>query len=781
MTGNKPGKDPSYDTASLAGVGYIALLVISLVFTPKLRTLDTNAVRFMLLALINLIALTVVWITGKPRKLNHGIFFTSIPGFLYFTLLVIALLSFTKSLNINESVITWFKLFTGFTTALIVAIIVRRNNKILYPLSVFFTLFLLFDSLTVFYHIAKYISGLEASIVDIKSVYGNKNIFGASLFMKIPFALWLFTYKPGWNKYLGIITSFFAFAGILFLSIRSFFLGSMAILLAYSILSGWEWLKNKNKALLLNLIVFTASMFLAVGIYSLIQNKYYPKSESTQYTSDVATRFSTIANGGGDSRIKIWDNTFKLIEREPLLGVGTGNWKVAVLEIENKTSIDYTYKYKVHNDFLEITSESGILAGIVFALIFLSILGFSGITVFNRNAPSEIRELLFIPLFGIIAYFFDAFFNFPSDRPEILVFFSFCIGTSIAVNTKMNNFSFLNKIKFLFNSRLTLALLVILLSLGFIVLYMNFKSAQSQAIVYKLYKTQKLATPADEVNQSFPSIPDISVLGEPIASNKAYTLMHENRYDDAVKVLRDDHSSPWDSRREHYIAKCFFKTEQTDSALKWALKAYAIKPYLLANVGIICTELQKKGNHREAQRYIIKYLNTVKSNAPAYQLAAEIYYNAGDYTNTTAILDSGLKVMPDNELLINTLKSYQNIIGTQQYKHLFEESVNNMKAGKYKIALEFINQFILNVPNNPKGYGQRSYCEYYLKMYEQSIADINKALTLNETDLSLVNLRGVNYHALGKLDLACADFKMAKDKGRTDAADNYRKFCEKNK
>lgn len=770
---------PEVDLTSKFIIGAMALVLIMLVFTPTFRTLDTNAVRFIILAFVNLLGIVAIALSNKFSLPNSTYFFNSKVGLLFALLMLLALVSFAQAIDVTESLITWFKMLTGFTTAYLIGLAIRNNPRILHPLAVFLTLFLLFDSLTVFYHIAKYISGLEESIVDIKSVYGNKNIFGASLFMKIPFALWLFTYRENWQKYLGIITTLFAFAGILFLSIRAFFLGSIGLLLIYMALATFDWVKNRNKVLLLKLLTFAGAMVLAILVYSLIQNKYYPKTNDTQFTSDVASRFSSITHGGGESRFKIWDNTFWLIKKHPMLGVGTGNWKIAVLEKENQTSPDFTYKYKVHNDFLEITSESGILAGLVFALIFVLILLSNGIQLFNSTTPIFKKELVFLPMFGLIAYFFDAFFNFPHDRPEILVFFALALGISVGVEDDKQKLSSFEKVTKIFNAKGFTVLFIALQIAGCVVLYMNFKSAQAQSIVYRLYKTSKPTQAADEVIKSFPVIPQVSVLGEPIISNKAYALIAEERYKEAIKLLWANNTSPFDSRREHYIAKCYYKMGNSDSALYWALKAYKIKPYLLANTGIITVEYQKKGQDSLAFSYIENHLAKIKNDEAAYELCAGVYYNAKQFDKSLAILDTGLKYLPQSKLVNDTKKKYFVSINTTKYKDFFERSLQNMGKGNYTLALDQITEFIAKVPNNGQAYGQRAFCHFYLKQFQKSIDDINTSFSLNNNDYNLLNLRGVNYRELGDNDKACADFKAAMDKGRADAADNYRKFCQK--
>ena len=149
---------PEVDLTSKFIIGAMALVLIMLVFTPTFRTLDTNAVRFIILAFVNLLGIVAIALSNKFSLPNSTYFFNSKVGLLFALLMLLALVSFAQAIDVTESLITWFKMLTGFTTAYLIGLAIRNNPRILHPLAVFLTLFLLFDSLTVFYHIAKYIS-----------------------------------------------------------------------------------------------------------------------------------------------------------------------------------------------------------------------------------------------------------------------------------------------------------------------------------------------------------------------------------------------------------------------------------------------------------------------------------------------------------------------------------------------------------------------------------------------------------------------------------------------
>src|SRR5690606_731233 len=124
--------------------------------------------------------------------------------------------------------------------------------------------------------------------------------------------------------------------------------------------------------------------------------------------------------------------TLHLVQEEPILGVGLGNWKVRVLKEENLTSPGYVLNYKAHNDFLETTAETGLLGGLlylsIFALIFWQFLR----RFLSKDNNDEELSAFFLPAVGMVFYSFDALFNFPQDRPEIAALFALYAGAGMA-------------------------------------------------------------------------------------------------------------------------------------------------------------------------------------------------------------------------------------------------------------------------------------------------------------------------------------------------------------
>lgn len=416
----------------LIAYAYITIL------TPKLKAFDSNGPKFLALAILNIVVF-FYFVYNKKFRNSLWLFFNNRIGISYSVLMLISLLSFVKAINIHESVLHFSKIITVFIAALLISVVVYNNKKVLLPLAIAMCFLLLFDCLSVFRGIFDIIKGEIRHIEFVKSGYSNKNILASSLFLKIPFALLLIYFYKGNKRLLGIITSILATLAIMFMSNRTFYLAIIFITLALIIFSAIYYKKAFIKKIsLLTIIVVSSALIFTVIQNNFYHDKYFQDKSITRQS--LVDRILSIVKTDDESinfRVASWKRSIKLIKKEPFLGVGLGNWKIRVLEYENKFSKDYIYAYKNHNDFIEITAETGILGGISFFAIFI-FTAWCFITLLLKKPKSNYLKWYFLTFFGIIAYFFDAFFNFPQDRPEIQALFALMIGITIGISNTRN-------------------------------------------------------------------------------------------------------------------------------------------------------------------------------------------------------------------------------------------------------------------------------------------------------------------------------------------------------
>jgi len=127
--------------------------------------------------------------------------------------------------------------------------------------------------------------------------------------------------------------------------------------------------------------------------------------KGVKYENDISTI---------DPRIQIWKSSVEIIDAYPWLGVGYSGVKPALFQKyeEKGLKLDLQAKHNTHNQFLQFAMESGIWAGIIFALMLLPI-------YFGRKI--YFLSLAFSAVFIVFSMFEDTFIII--NALSIFVFF----------------------------------------------------------------------------------------------------------------------------------------------------------------------------------------------------------------------------------------------------------------------------------------------------------------------------------------------------------------------
>ena len=775
----------------------LLVYVLVAVFTPQMEAFDSNGPKFLFMALLNLLVFAYLF-TRKDFQQQDSAgfsFFRSWAGILYALLMLISLLSFAKSINLNESILTFCKTITIFISCYLIALIVASDKRILEPLAIGMVLFLIIDDLYVYYHIIKYIKGELANIELINSVYTNKNILAASIFVKLPFALWLYTFHKGWKQRLAMVGWCISFLPLLFLSSRAFYLGILMFSVAY-LVSLWVLsYRDKQNFYRSKIAIYVVALATSVILYTLVQKNLY--SKPSIYNAGIVERLSQAkpTEYSTGERLGGWKRSFELFKKEPLLGCGIGNWKIATLQEENLTKTDLIYQYRAHNDFIETATETGIFGGLLFLSIFVLLIWPYIRSLFKKEEGIENLQLLFLPAFGLIAYTFDAFFNFPHDRPEIQVLFALFVGAGIALaqnnpgilppakNTKQTEPAqgrFLQvpeKRRKLVSNTWQITLLVLML-VSLYILILNFQSLKMQKIVSDEITSGKLSLNSERVIQNFPWIPDINIFGEPIPVQKARYLFGEKKYSQAIALLKKENPSPYDSRREYFMASAWLAMGKPDSAIIYNKLALQLKPYLLENIAMKGAICERTGKIQEIIPLLEKYLDRDKSNSKAWILICQYLEKSGDLKKAYAYSDSAFKYLWWEVSIIQNREYLNTKLLVYPYNDNYDKAVASYKGKDYETAIPLFSGLIDKGVILPKVFEYRAFCYYFTQQYQSSLQDIDHLFLSGTRQPNLLNLRGINLQKLGRQEEACSSFKEAMKAGDQEGAANFNRFCK---
>jgi len=252
--------------------------------------------------------------------------------------------------------------------------------------------------------------------MEYRGFTGNINISSFSLAIKIPVLIYLiYTVKNIYKRLLLLILIISSVLTILLLSTRSALIAIMLIIVSSIALV----VIRRSRTLLIRTAHILIAISLSFFSYSYINEK--------NTSNMVVERFSSITNPIEDNsvneRLQFYKIAVEDIVKKPILGVGIGNWKLTSIQRGNSFLDGYRVPYNVHNDFLEVAAEIGLLGGIAYIyFIFYPFIIALSKTIYNREI--KLSFLLFL-IIGV--YILDSSINFPMLRPVNFIYLLFAI------------------------------------------------------------------------------------------------------------------------------------------------------------------------------------------------------------------------------------------------------------------------------------------------------------------------------------------------------------------
>ena len=791
-------------TFLLIAYGYVTVI------TPNWMAFDSNATKFYTFAILNLVVVALVFFVKEFRERTQVLFgfFTNKMGIAYSLIMVMALLSFSKAINTEEAILHFFKIFTAFSAAWMVSALVIYYKEGIVILALAMTILLCYDFLVAMDGIKGVIRG-TATDLAIKGSYSNKNILASAIFIKIPFAVWLFYFRrENYLRLIGAVGLTLGTLAVFFMSTRTFYLATILTVVIFVIYGAIDFFILKRRETGVKVLIHVGLVVIAFGIFSFVQNYLYPQ-EVRQSTS-FGARLAEVANqenASNNLRKTAWVITATdMIPNDPMLGVGIGNWKVRFLQYENSYSPHYIYMYKNHNDFLELTAEVGILGGLAFVAIFL-LAAFYFFKGTYKNKNSEQEQWFFLPLFGLFAYSFDAFFNFPQDRPEIQALFGIYVG--IAVGLAVLYFGKNSKERKLPTLAIGFigAIAVVAMVLGVIVERMYFDSSKIQRMVKEEQQgVRSPKSPADYLIRNYPRIPNLTAVAEPVDVEKARYLIDEKKFDEARKILSSIHYHPYDARPEYFMAVSYFMEpeKKLDSIYKYAHKARMIKPNFYGSLNLETFALNNLGKEQESIKLLKQFLSLEKDSiqkeepkwkkrlksifhvdvdrdarlanrgeVQAWNSLAYLLEKNNQIPEARAVLDTAFVYLPTNQEIINNRNKIISRMQVEQFAPLYSEAMQLYLQQRYAEAIPVFTKFLEKVPAHIDGLKYRSISYYNTQQYQRAINDIAQMEQLGiAIDPVLNNYRASCYYMLGDRNNAKVFFQKAAAEGNADAQKN---------
>ncbi len=572
-----------------AALIFIALYVfIGLV--PYLQSIDKRYIQILYLSILNCISLSYIVYNYKDRF--YKVILDKIkllPVFLFFAFLLWSTLSFINAVNLGEYFFQtnfYFQQLLSFVFILFFLAKLENFKNYIKILIVSLTSIELITSFFPYIVDIFFTGDTSARSLAYRGFTGSVNMISYTLLMKLPF-IYYYTLEKG------KINLFYSFLSVLIIydifyvfETRSAILSSFIVSVMAFILIALSLIKtNKNikQSLSKAFIASLAPTILAILIGSMAASQLTSQRNIDERLSSLNTEDYSFS-----SRYRFYTQAIESIIENPIFGIGNGNWELESIKRDADFIVGYTVPYHVHNDYLEIAAESGIIAavlyyGMIFYVLFLLLR--SLMIKMNLNKEFHYETILII---SISAYLMDSMFNFPTSRPYVQMAILFILSVSIIyLNDKVY------QTKFSLN-RLVVYLLILIIPLSVYTSLRIYSSAVEQNTLLRKYNFAQAdisMSLLDEMETNFPSITATTV---PLKSMKGFFLFKNGKYEEAKKLLKEGKKyNPYLSFEEAWLSQIYYELEDYDSAKYYGKIAYEKIPNNILHFAHVAQSLMR--------------------------------------------------------------------------------------------------------------------------------------------------------------------------------------------
>ncbi|NDA63484.1 MAG: hypothetical protein EBX50_15805 [Chitinophagia bacterium] len=649
---------------------FIALYLL-VEFIPNLGSYDTMGPQWFYLSLVDMLVMAYLLYTYHLHTDAVKAIFSSVYTYLLLLLLIWASISVLWAFNSTETWVCLVRLLITVIAFFNLFIICYAQRTMFISISYILSAILLLQSIQSLSFLFSQIGSANFNEIalGIKGNAGNKNIYAASIMIKIPFALFGMLYLSGYKRIFFFVSFLLGTMVIVILNSRTTYVSYLVVvslLIIYEIIRVTRSKEYKNLIRPIGIIVpgIIAILFSQALISS---TKYNVGEESTNVSNlgYAADRMSTIVSEKDDSRnqrLAFWKDALEYIKNHPLKGAGYGNWKLESIEPSKDIFDELSVPLHAHNDFLEFFAELGIPGGVIYISLFIFI-SFIAIK-FLVNGDQSINEIiLIISALGFIAYAIDAFFNFPIERPINQIFFA--LVPALGLSTLLHYNSLQSKQSKSetkpANNVLILAFcsLMLLLPAAFVT-YQTYQSLIIQEKTRVDMDNEPVQLTPDYVATAFPSIPNIGFSTLPLDGIKARYLGEKGRYEEAMKFInRIQYTNPHLMYAEFLKALVYINSNQPDSAFKYAAQAFYKRPRVKNYYNLLIATCVNRKDTTEIKKAFYEFIAHRPDVPATWDLFLQgmtnvkiSYFPSAMTPQMLERADSALKKFPNDTLLL---------------------------------------------------------------------------------------------------------------------------------
>jgi|LDZT01.1.fsa_nt_gi O-antigen ligase/Tfp pilus assembly protein PilF len=373
-------------------------------------------------------------------------------------------------------------------------------------------------------------------------------------------------------------------------------------------------------------------------------------------------------------RLLIYKVTLEMIKDRPIFGSGIGSFKYNFLDYQadyvkrNPIYIKNTQKStEVHNEYLQIFSETGLIGLLSFLSIFILFL-YKALNYFIKKKDNKKRLVLLGLFLGITCFLLHSLFSFPLHVPACGSAFFILLALTYVF---LNNFDFKSIIinKRIGNTKIkkiiTSFLIVIILILG---------GYTINNLAIKPFLAYRYAFCAEKMNAN-----------NKVSEALIYYQLSLNNNPEYGKIM-------------HNLGATYYNIDMIDKAIDSLLKSkqYYNHQNIYYNLGLAYA---KAGEHKKAEEEFIKAINLEQKFWEAYNSLASLYVYQGEYERAIEqwqrAIDLELKFKEKHIFLYYIGMAYQRMENQEEAYNYFLEALK--EAPDDSPIMEDIEQELLKI------------------------------------------------------------------------------------
>jgi len=747
----------------------LILLSVCVYFIPELGAHDRIGPQWFAISIINIITFSYLIYIKKSFSFLGELFSNKIILF-YSLFLFFSVVSIIKSENLPESIITFSNYFSVFFCLLNLIIL---NSLLINPRKFFIDLiFLLFlaEVFLSFYPMLKdlfYSGNILARSWNYVGAAANVNVTSFSIVFKLPFLIYYIeTRKKIFSKILLLTLLMISFFVIIILSSRGAFIATLIVFGIYFFSMFIINNRNNFKTKFIKIVYISLPLIFSI----LISNSLLSGQTKSTFFNRSSTISLTTDDGSVNQRLRFYKHALTSISKNLFFGVGIGNWKLVSIAYDSKDIKQYIIPYHAHNDFLQIASESGVLASIFYIFIFTFIL----LKLYNLYLKDRNDLFYFLVFSSILVYIFDSLFNFPIARPISQLSLILILALIINLNQSKKRIFSLNK----FNKILILLTLLVFSSTSIYSSYKNFISLKDQSVLYSDYNNGTNFLSINNIHLVQDNFPNLTASVIPINELKANYFIQQGKYNEAIELLSKKNLNPYLGFRDNLLVQLYIGLKESDSVFKYIKRAFEKLPNSESHSTQYFNELRKRKDLDEINNTIRKIKYKSSFVWKAYLNAKSEVIGPGN-NEMKKTIDSLIKVYP-NDVSFKEIRKFI-IIGKENFAKSLASSVIAEDYFKRKEYDKAVNNYLEAIKLDPYEF---SYHENLALSY-QKLGDKKNAYKHFDIVIDSLNPRtgksefykAVNLLEDKELDKGCYLLKKSLKYGFSGAKNVSDEFC----